>query len=223
MYGLEWDHAYYGARDLQQYNYWDSGSGDEYFCADPVVVTDLTTSVLSLLPKRKSICPEALNLASLGLVSSSQIPILPEISTLCGSSPSPQRSRLEELPVEILHQILSYLPLALLLRFRRISKYLTSRLCLDQHFWLRGMVSGTLIPHLWDLDQKECSKTNRENLSKRAVEGSVNDSQWDWEGLIKLLTSTNSIMEARDIYGTLPIGFRNRCRIWKIIEEAMAM
>ncbi|RDL36178.1 uncharacterized protein BP5553_06790 [Venustampulla echinocandica] len=178
MFGIEWDHNYYRARECQGYNDWEGGHGTEWCCADPAKVPNLTKFILSLLPQLRTPRPENFNVAKF------------QISGAETSTPK-EASRFEALPVEITGQITSFLSTPSLLALRLSSKTLASRLCIDQQFW--------------------------------STDTSVNDAPRDWKALAKQLAKKDDIMMAEGSLLASPIGFRNRCRIWRIIEEALSL
>jgi hypothetical protein len=65
-----------------------------------------------------------------------------------------------------------------------------------------------LIPYLWDLDAEICQEKYLE-------------AEWDWKALASLLCRKDEVMKAEGRMAGAPIGLRNRCRIWKVIEGAL--
>ncbi|KAH8586573.1 hypothetical protein B0O99DRAFT_695378 [Bisporella sp. PMI_857] len=190
--GLEWDHDYYGALEFQGYYDWEAGHGDEWYCANPIPIPDLTPFILSLLTKTSSSSETSKN---------QQHPVSRADST-------PAAPRLEGLPVEILHHISSILPIPSLFALRLSSKTLAAYLYPDNQFWFQSLVSGSLIPYLWDLNAKICY-------------GKYLEAEWDWKALARLLCRKNEEMKIEGRMAGAPIGLRNRYRIWKIIEGAL--
>jgi len=206
--GLEWDHNYYGARDLQGYNDWEGCHGDEvrgliylydlllileqWYCANPINIPDLTTFVLSLLPQISNLL---------------ESPNAQELHVSTEAPTTSEEPRLEGLPTEILLHISTFLPISSVFALRLSSKTLASRLYLDQQFWFQHLLSGSLIPYLWDLESKALHAKNQ-------------NAKWDWKALAKLLARKDTIMMGKEGMADVPIGLRNRCRIWKIIEGA---
>ncbi len=149
--------------------------------------------------------------------------------------PHQHRSSLEQLPTEILSQIVSNLQTTPALRLYRCSKTLTSHISLNQAFWRDQLATGDLVEYLWDLDPNECSLKDS-NDSDRA------GTCWDWKSLARTLVSAQ-IFEGTlaDLEGgpvelhsrnpslslTLPdvtmpdapLGLKNRCRIVRIIRD----
>ncbi len=142
------------------------------------------------------------------------------------------KSWLESLPVELLLEIVSYLPTTAVLRLRRCSTTLLAQIAIDQRFWRDRLVFGELIGWLFDLDWNQCRAKDRSD--------SV---MWDWKRLALLLGQnafTNELMDLSEKapstsvdWGRFlackqlavsegmenqPLGLRNRRRIWKILE-----
>lgn len=173
----------------------------QWYLIDPVTIPELRGFILSLLPQRQ-IFPASSNFTELQISENNSI--------------SSEKSCLEKLPVEILHRIRSCLPLSSVLALQLTSKTLASQLCLDQHFWLQGILSAMLIPHVWDLEIDQ-------GVSTKEIGQPVHYTQGDWMALAKLLIRNDSIMMAKGKWAGVPLGFRNRCRIWKIVEGALSL
>jgi len=183
----------------------------QWLCADPINVPDLTSYILSQVPKLKTRSRNSLELERT------------RISVSGNSSTVPEISQFEVFPIEILQQIASHLPLQPVLSLRLVSKTLASRLPLDEPFWFQRLLSGSLVPYVWDLDSQDCyAKQGLGTLSGQARE-SANDSQWDWKSIAKRLLKPNAALMADENMADAPIGLRNRCRIWRMVEEAMAL
>lgn len=76
----------------------------------------------------------------------------------------------------------------------------------SQEAWCDALLSSDAFPWLWDL----AADTVREK--QRA-------GTWDWERLVRALAQV-TIHEPRDETLRLPLGLRNRRRIWRLLEEA---
>ena len=79
------------------------------------------------------------------------------------------------------------------------------------HIWRQALSEGYL-PWLWDLDpaaiaQKEASKPHGQ--------------EWNWELFVRQLAQIN-LYEPRAILVDLPMGLRNRRRIWRIIMNMLS-
>ena len=78
--------------------------------------------------------------------------------------------------------------------------------------WLSCLLQQTPLPWLWDIDlelirAKEASK----------VEGK----DWDWELWVRQLAQPD-ISEMGHILQDIPPGFRNRRRIWRLLEDLLS-
>ena len=76
----------------------------------------------------------------------------------------------------------------------------------SQDWWYDALASKKLFPWLWDLDV--------EAIRKKRQDGS-----WDWELLGRQLSQVK-IHQPSDETLRLPLGLRNRRRIWRLLEEA---
>lgn len=83
----------------------------------------------------------------------------------------------------------------------------------DHHpnVWRQALSEGYL-PWLWDLDpaaiaQKEASKSHGQ--------------EWNWELLVRQLAQVN-LHEPKAILVDLPMGLRNRRRIWRILADMLS-
>ena len=77
--------------------------------------------------------------------------------------------------------------------------------------WREALTNGYL-PWLWDLEpdavaNKEASKS----LGR----------QWNWELLVRQLAQVN-LHEPKAILEGLPMGLRNRRRIWRLVEDILS-
>lgn len=246
--GVEWWHGYYGSR-----RFWFDGAskgwsmerGWEFLCADPIDIPDLTDYLLSNL-KAIPVQPEARSTESKAV----------QVQLEARSSERPQKSSyspqaaLDTLPVELLSRITSYLPGPTILHLHSANRALSARISLGPSFWRDQMISGTLLPFIWDLDAEKC----REKDSNPPA-----DTAWDWELLARTL-KTEPFLEialkkslsgplaslsrpspadmgrihlnywrwlSKDaksqLNGSPPLGLVNRVRIVRIIEEAMIL
>ena len=76
----------------------------------------------------------------------------------------------------------------------------------------RELLSQGRLPWLWDLDPDAIAR--KETLKPP-------NQEWDWELLVRQLAQVN-ILEPRAILKHLPMGLRNRRRIWRIIEDILS-
>jgi hypothetical protein len=112
----------------------------------------------------------------------------------------------------MLHQISYYLPISSIFALR-----LTSKTLADQQFWLQRLLCGDLVPHLWDLESERFSA--KPSLAKERAQYS----EGDWKAVAKLLNKRDAIMMGEGVMDDAPIGLRSRCRIWRIVEEALSI
>lgn len=220
--GIEWEHGYYGARRF----WWEGPTlehGWEFLFTDPFCIADLTDYILSNLQSMPN-QPQSL-------------PVTKAQQVL--QSP---KATLDSLPVELLDRITSYLSCSTILHLHRTNRALSTRIHLSQSFWRDQLVSGSLIPFLWDLDALKC----RGKEIYAPIDGS-----WDWRLLAYTLKKEPFVevalrkrcsepfgwpdewIEKLDLWrdlsknaesqlkGTPPMGLINRARILRIIEEAL--
>ncbi|KAH7398535.1 hypothetical protein BKA66DRAFT_556696 [Pyrenochaeta sp. MPI-SDFR-AT-0127] len=115
---------------------------------------------------------------------------------------------IERLPNELIDHICTYLPAPACIALHRVSKRLFNKVPLDTSFWRNSLLSGNLLPHIWDLDKNE--------LQLPALESTK-----DWRTVARLLeTKRFAISECDARLDDIPNGLWNRCRIWSIMEEA---
>ena len=137
---------------------------------------------------------------------------------------------LESLPNEIVNQIVYFLPVTATLSVKSCSKALASKVSLDQKFWRNALITGDLVPWLWDLDVNECHTKDRSG-------------NWDWKRLAQMLrhakifeSALKQSMDGRDVDGPqrkiienihdtdismsdAPLGLKNRCRLVRLVED----
>ncbi|CAH0057754.1 unnamed protein product [Clonostachys solani] len=76
----------------------------------------------------------------------------------------------------------------------------------DQDWWFNKFITKKELPWMWDLDEDVVSEKQHTG-------------DWNWELLVKKLSLTD-ISRPEDETLRLPLGLRNRRRIWKCIEDA---
>lgn len=113
----------------------------------------------------------------------------------------------EELPNELLDQICSYLSVSSVISLARTCKLLALK-ALNGTFWRTRLLDGSLVPHMWDLDNavfnESAMRTNR-----------------NWGRVAKILSQRKLPMDQIDWrLKDIPDGLWNRCRVWSIVEKA---
>ncbi|KAL8926199.1 MAG: hypothetical protein Q9208_003102 [Pyrenodesmia sp. 3 TL-2023] len=79
-------------------------------------------------------------------------------------------------------------------------------------YWMQLLVSGKVLPWLWDLDEQLCKTKHAQKRHRRYGE------DWDWELLIRQLAQTE-VFEEGNLMSDAPLGLRNRRRIWRCCNE----
>ena len=183
----------------------------QWICANPLSIPGLTSYVLSHLQPLINGEPSD--------TSKPRVLSLPPTHTV---------TTFEALPIEIMNNIISFLPAIPALRLRRCSSTLYAKISLDQNFWLNHLVSGDLLFYLWDLNAKKLYKKHKQG-------------NWDWKKLAQAFSHAEIIESAlakslrgeEDCWTTAfekasmhktkfrdaPIGLQNRCRIMKVVRD----
>ena len=88
------------------------------------------------------------------------------------------------------------------------------RYSLNEHprFWRECLVSKYCLPWLWDLDRNMCEQKDQQQPGNGAF-------RWDWEGLIRTLAQQAVFEKDGPMSNGVPLGLRNRRRIWRIMRE----
>lgn len=132
---------------------------------------------------------------------------LPSKTTPSPPNPSISASvpSLPPLPPELIHQIIAQLdPFS--------NPPLQCNLLIAPKYWRQALQTGTLLPWLSDLDPKIVAK---KEASLPAGE------EWNWELLVRQLAQSD-LYEPRKVLEDLPLGLRNRRRIWRLVGDIMA-
>jgi hypothetical protein len=163
------------------------------FYADPIDVPDIESFVFDVL-----------------LASSQQQPA--NIHTITSAR---EPRGIERIPNELLDAICNYLPTDSVIKLRRTSKTMATKLPLDNTFWRDSLRTGSLHPHIWGLDTKGIETLRKgSNITFSAMD-------WDWKTVAKLLTTKQFPAAGCDPrLEDMPLGLWNRCRIWSIVERA---
>jgi hypothetical protein len=133
---------------------------------------------------------------------------------LANSASDHQPQGLEALPCELLDRVMEFLPPQSAMSLRQVSRLLAIKIPLDDRFWRRHFCSGSLLPHLWDLDEEQL---------KQLLRRMPTDPPRDWRSLACLFRNEQCLKWGQDpMSGNIHGGLWNRCRIWSIVEEACA-
>jgi hypothetical protein len=187
---IEWDHKYYG---LERYydNDW-SATGPQWMWYNPLETGTLTEYVISQLRP------------AINAKHAQQEIMIPQKNI----SPA------EKLPVELLEQIIFFLPGYSALSLQSTSKILREKIYLDQRFWRDELISGC-VGILFDLDEKLLLEKD----AQRPL-GEGPDTEWDWKGLvIKFSHLQKNGLNQKVLWETTPRALRNRCRVWRITRD----
>ncbi|KAI5459518.1 hypothetical protein BGZ63DRAFT_465011 [Mariannaea sp. PMI_226] len=193
--GLFFRHRYHGTISnwFDGHLGWVRNNTNEWYCNDPMQIpVGVASPVWQLLPKLLSE-PKQEAEQDCSAISST---LNPQIG---------QHSPLEELPLEILQLILSFLPTQAILRLRRCSKTLKAHIVLNQESWRTQLLTGSIVPFLWDLPK----------IPAAAIESPSPD----WKRLAQNLVQKGCRFE-----GPPPNlapeswGFWNRIRIWALVN-----
>ncbi|PVI00921.1 hypothetical protein DM02DRAFT_487002, partial [Periconia macrospinosa] len=169
---------------------WWSGAYDKFF-ADPLEIPNFMPVVYSALH-----------------------PLSPERNAdlsneLCSIKP---QHGLEALPIELLDHIASELSARSIVSLRQCSRTLAYKIPFNERFWRRQLCNGSLLPHIWDLD---------EDNFKQVLQSTPEDQSWDWLEMCDRLRVDHHLSDrVKNNSTALPEGFWNRCRIWNIIDAA---
>lgn len=126
---------------------------------------------------------------------------------------------LETLPNELLDRINDYLPAHSVIALHDTSRALAYKIRLDDRFWRTQLLSGSLIPQIWDINPRELEVLQDE--WKKAVP--TDSARWNWRSLIRILKKTRIPIAHREtLLENIPKGYWNRCRIWNIMNEAFS-
>ena len=78
--------------------------------------------------------------------------------------------------------------------------------------WRRALTEGDYLPWLWDLSSDVITAKEVSKLPGQ---------EWNWELLVRQLAQAN-LHEPRAVIPDLPLGLRNRRRIWRLLEDIAA-
>ena len=74
------------------------------------------------------------------------------------------------------------------------------------------------LPWLWDIDSITTAYMDacKQIKGQRPIEG-----MWNWEMLVRQLAQRD-LREPKAVLEDLPMGFRNRIRIWRLVEDILS-
>ena len=124
-----------------------------------------------------------------------------------------QESAFPRLPVELVEEIASYLDIESVFALRLTCIHLASSISLSQKFWFKRFLAGELFGFFPSFDSQDVINEIKVKCLKR----NLSPPQWDWMALIKQLSQYSSFKTDGKFHDA-PAGFRNRRRIWKILE-----
>ena len=78
--------------------------------------------------------------------------------------------------------------------------------------WLQALLQPALLPWLWDLDYEMLRMKERSKAKGR---------EWNWELFVRQLAQPG-IFEAGAVVKDLPLGLRNRRRIWRLVDDLLS-
>ena len=125
-------------------------------------------------------------------------------SPLISSSEAPPLS-LPPLPPEMIYQIMEHLhPFS--------NPPLSCNFLISPSYWRQALINGVILPWLWDLDLRVVMRKEAE------LQGG---DEWNWELLVRQLAQ-GDLYEPRKVLEDLPLGLRNRRRIWRLVGDILA-
>lgn len=212
---VEWPHLYFGARRFWT-DPWDCTPGQEYLCADPIADPQIDQLVTQCLARPKS---SSQNLFSLSI----------EQLQLQDSTPS--KSLLMRCPTEILQLIASHLPLRSAINLHASSHRLSALISPSERDFWRSHTLRLHGPWFWELrdhqgsSTKSSSYTNWEellrmlSLSRREIAKGAQP-YWLWSPANEHIEAASQHPHGHDENAlSLPLGLRNRQRIWMCLES----
>ena len=124
-----------------------------------------------------------------------------------------QRSPLLRLPPEMVEEIVDYLDFESVFALRLSCFGLAQRINLSQRFWFKHFFEDNLFGFFFVFDANNVLV----EIYNRVVKRHKTPPRWDWMALIRRLAEYSSF-ENDGVFHNAPPGFRNRRRIWKILE-----
>jgi hypothetical protein len=126
-----------------------------------------------------------------------------------------QYSQLALLPPELVEQITSYLDIESVFALRATCLHIANSICLQQHFWYKRLMKNEVFGFFFPTPRTQDITME---LRNKSITLRLLPPYMDWMKLIKQLSQYSSFTEA-GVFHDAPPGFKNRRRIWKILEQ----
>ena len=124
-----------------------------------------------------------------------------------------QPARFAQLPTEIIQEVTSYLDAASVFALRQTCAQFADCISLDQKFWYSQLMRGDLLGFFFVFEVTDAIK----EVYRKTLKFPELPPMWDWKKLVRKLAKYSSFQDGGDLCDA-PIGFRNRRRIWRILE-----
>ena len=122
-------------------------------------------------------------------------------------------SRLVQMPVELIQEIALYLDANSVFALRLSCRALATSVLLDQNFWYIHFIRGEILGFFFNFD----AMNEIEELRAKVIKSRMLPPRCDWKALVGTLARFSSFDEDRTLCDA-PNAFKNRRRIWKILE-----
>lgn len=122
------------------------------------------------------------------------------------------------LPVELLRLVASHLDPNTVFALRLTCRTLAQAVPLDQRFWFNALFSHQIFGFFFVFDSMNDLKETKRKFQKRGR----GPPHWDWKRLVREIARFESFQND-GVLAQAPGGFRNRRRIWRILEAAEEM
>ena len=124
-----------------------------------------------------------------------------------------QLSPFLRLPAELILEIASHLDFGSVFALRQTCLYMARSVVLNQHFWFKQLTEGNLFGFLFTFETVDATA----EIRTKALRRRLMPPKWDWATLVAQLAKYSSF-ENEGLFHDAPPGFRNRRRIWRILE-----
>lgn len=192
--------GYVSVSDTSSYTI-SSSDPSQWICADPINVPNLSSYIISQIPKPSD------------LTNTTSTTVTDMLESVKMFSLADNQICLSNMPTELLSEFCTHLPFLSVIALRKTCKVIRARVIssLTQRFWRTRLQAGEVLPWLLpgEFDGEEASAS----------------SNCDWEkGLKALIAMARDIGPHESRYeevtlpGARPIGLENRWRIWKILK-----